>query len=180
MTSLFRAALLLLLLVAAAGAGKDFYGILGVPKGAAANVIKRAYRKLSLQFHPDKAKGDKQQAEQKFVEISKAYEVLSDPKKRQTYDQHGEEGLKQMNQGGGGMNPFDVFRNFGFGAGAQQQQDNEGPALAVDLKVSDPPCAGERCLMELCGGNPQGHIPRQETGGTCLQKSTPRELNQGR
>merc|ERR1711871_637892 len=60
--------------------GKDFYGILGVPKTARDDVIKRAYRKLSLKFHPDKAQGDKQQAEKKFVEISQAYEVLSDPK----------------------------------------------------------------------------------------------------
>jgi len=125
----------LLVVVAATSAGKDFYGILGVPKSAADNVIKRAYRKLSLKFHPDKAQGDKRQAEQRFLEISKAYEVLSDPKKRQLYDRHGEEGLKQMDQGAG-RNPFDVFRNFGFGVKTEQQGDQEGPALKVDLKVS--------------------------------------------
>ena len=61
---------------------KDYYAVLGVPKTAAENVIKRAYRKLSLKYHPDKVQGDKQVAEKKFMEIATAYEVLSDSKKR--------------------------------------------------------------------------------------------------
>ena len=122
--------------------------------------IKRAYRKMSLKFHPDKAQGDKKKAEQKFAEIARAYEanpvvravlrfepvvsdplshqVLSDPKQRKAYDQHGEEGLKNLQRGGGGgqFNPFDIFRQFGFGAQGQQQQENVGPSIEMDLKVS--------------------------------------------
>jgi len=114
---------------------KDYYAVLGVPKTAAENVIKRAYRKLSLKYHPDKVQGDKQVAEKKFMEIATAYEVLSDSKKRKAYDQGGEEGLKRMAQGGGGTNPFDMFRNFGFGQ-REQQGPQEGPTLEAELKVS--------------------------------------------
>jgi DnaJ-class molecular chaperone len=72
--------------------GKDYYKILGVSQGANDDEIKKAYRKLALKYHPDKnhAPG----AEEKFKEIGEAYDVLSDPKKRQIYDQLGEEGLK--------------------------------------------------------------------------------------
>lgn len=72
--------------------GKDFYSILGVQKNATDDEIKKAYRKLALKFHPDKnkAKG----AEDKFKEVAEAYEILSDKKKRDIYDQHGEDGLK--------------------------------------------------------------------------------------
>uniref|UniRef100_A0A3B1KBC8 DnaJ heat shock protein family (Hsp40) member B4 n=1 Tax=Astyanax mexicanus TaxID=7994 RepID=A0A3B1KBC8_ASTMX len=76
--------------------GKDYYKILGISKGAAEEDIKKAYRKQALKWHPDKNKAPN--ASEKFKEIAEAYEVLSDPKKREIYDQHGEEGLK----GGGG------------------------------------------------------------------------------
>ncbi|XP_070976312.1 dnaJ homolog subfamily B member 4-like [Oncorhynchus clarkii lewisi] len=76
--------------------GKDYYKILGIVKGAADEDIKKAYRKQALKWHPDKNKAAN--AEEKFKEIAEAYEVLSDPKKREIYDQYGEEGLK----GGGG------------------------------------------------------------------------------
>lgn len=79
--------------------GKDYYGILGISKKATEDEIKKAYRKLALQYHPDKnkAKG----AEEKFKDIAEAYEVLSDKKKRDIYDQFGEEGLKGQPSGGG-------------------------------------------------------------------------------
>jgi len=72
--------------------GKDYYSILGVSKGATDDELKKAYRKLALKFHPDKNKSAG--AEEKFKEVGEAYDVLSDPKKKQIYDQLGEEGLK--------------------------------------------------------------------------------------
>jgi len=80
--------------------GKDYYSILGVKKGATDEELKRAYRKLALKYHPDKNKAAG--AEEKFKEIGEAYDVLSDPKKKQVYDQFGEEGLKGSGNGGGG------------------------------------------------------------------------------
>lgn len=88
--------------------GKDYYAILGVSKGASDDVIKKAYRKLAMKWHPDKNPTAKEAAEAKFKEIAEAYEVLSDKTKRNIYDQVGEEGLKggagqQPPGGGGGM-----------------------------------------------------------------------------
>jgi curved DNA-binding protein CbpA len=72
--------------------GKDYYKILGIAKGATEDDIKKAYRKMALKFHPDKNKAPG--SEEKFKEIAEAYEVLSDKRKREVYDQYGEEGLK--------------------------------------------------------------------------------------
>lgn len=81
----------------------DYYGTLGISKGASQDEIKKAYRKQALKYHPDKNPGDKD-AEQKFKEISEAYEVLSDEQKRQMYDQYGPDALKAgMGGGPGGM-----------------------------------------------------------------------------
>jgi hypothetical protein len=83
--------------------GKDYYKILGVPKGTSdENTLKKAYRKLAMQYHPDKNPENKEGAEKKFKEVSEAFEVLSDPKKREVYDQFGEEGLKGGMGGAGG------------------------------------------------------------------------------
>ncbi len=87
---------------------KDYYEILGLKKGASEADIKKAYRKLALQYHPDRNKGDKV-AEGKFKEVTKAYEVLSDPQKKQTYDQFGEAAFEQGAAGG----PFGGFGGFG-------------------------------------------------------------------
>jgi molecular chaperone DnaJ len=70
---------------------KDFYSVLGVTKSASADELKKAYRKLAMKYHPDKNPGDKK-AEESFKEISEAYEVLSDPKKKEMYDQFGHSG----------------------------------------------------------------------------------------
>lgn len=74
--------------------GKDYYKILGIAKGASDDDIKKAYRKQALKWHPDKNKAAN--AEEKFKEVAEAYEVLSDPKKREIYDQYGEEGRLYM------------------------------------------------------------------------------------
>lgn len=76
----------------------DFYSILGINRNATADEIKKAYRKLAMQYHPDKNPGNKV-AENKFKEVSEAYEVLSDPKSRATYDQFGHMGAASANQG---------------------------------------------------------------------------------
>jgi DnaJ-class molecular chaperone len=83
---------------------RDYYEILGVPKTATPEELKRAYRKLALEYHPDRNKS--KEAEEKFKEINKAYEVLGDPQKRQTYDQFG---ATAFEQGGGAGGPFGGF-----------------------------------------------------------------------
>jgi len=102
--------------------GRNYYEILGVSKDADEQTLKKAYRKLAMKWHPDKNIDNQEVAQKKFQEISEAYDVLSDPNKRATYDQFGEEGLKN----GGGYN-FNfgsaqdifsqIFGGMGFGGG---------------------------------------------------------------
>ena len=99
---------------------EDYYKILGVSKNASDAEIKKAYRKLAIKYHPDKNQGDKK-AEEKFKEISEAYEVLSDKGKRAKYDQFGHAAFKNGGRGAGGFgggfhDPMDVFSQF-FGGG---------------------------------------------------------------
>ncbi|OGH10921.1 MAG: hypothetical protein A3B38_04155 [Candidatus Levybacteria bacterium RIFCSPLOWO2_01_FULL_36_13] len=89
-------------------AAKDYYSILGISKNATETEIKKAYRKLALEYHPDRNKS--KEAEGKFKEITKAYEVLSDSQKRKTYDQFGEAAFEQGGPGAGG--PFGGFGGF--------------------------------------------------------------------
>lgn len=99
-------------------AKRDFYDVLGVSKSASAEEIKRAYRKVALQYHPDKNPGNAE-AEEKFKEASEAYEVLSDPDKRARYDQFGHAGLGGSGMGGGYSDINDIFSRFSdiFGGG---------------------------------------------------------------
>jgi len=97
----------------------DYYELLGIAKSASADELKKAYRKLAMKYHPDRNKGDKA-AEEKFKEISEAYEVLSDTKKRQSYDQYGHDGLKSQFGPGG----FDFGRDFTHGADLQDILSN--------------------------------------------------------
>jgi curved DNA-binding protein len=86
----------------------DYYQILGVSRDATPEEIKKAYRKLALKYHPDKAKGDKKQAEEKFKQISEAYAVLSDPQKKQEYDLVGSQAFRQK------FSQEDIFRGSDF------------------------------------------------------------------
>ena len=105
-------------------AKRDYYDVLGVSKGASADELKKAYRKLAIKYHPDKNPGDKE-AEEKFKELAEAYDVLSDPDKRQRYDQFGHAGVGSSAASGGaggfggGMSMEDIFSRFGdlFGGG---------------------------------------------------------------
>ena len=97
-------------------AKRDYYEILGVAKSASADEIKKAYRKVAMQFHPDRNPGDKS-AEDKFKEAAEAYEVLSDQEKKAQYDRYGHAGVNSRGGFGGGqgqgMNMDDIFSNFG-------------------------------------------------------------------
>src|SRR4030066_737520 len=90
----------------------DYYDILGVSKSASADELKKAYRKQALEWPPDRHKDDKEAAEKRFKEINEAYQVLSDPKKKQAYDQFGHQAFTQ---GGGfwGSNPFGQGGQYG-------------------------------------------------------------------
>lgn len=128
-------------------AKRDFYDILGVSKSADASEIKKAYRKIAIKYHPDKNPND-QSAEEKFKEAAEAYEVLSDPNKKQQYDRFGHSGGGGFGQGGmnmedifsqfgdifgGGGSPFDSF--FGGGGGGRSRQ-RKGSNLRIKLKLT--------------------------------------------
>ncbi|NVK50080.1 MAG: molecular chaperone DnaJ [Cyclobacteriaceae bacterium] len=128
-------------------AKRDYYEVLGVSKSATAEEIKKAYRKLAIQYHPDK-NPDNPEAEEKFKEAAEAYEVLSNPEKRQRYDQFGHQGLGGNGGfGGGGMNMEDIFAQFGdifggggfssfFGGGGGGRRTKKGTNLRVKLKLN--------------------------------------------
>ena len=94
--------------------GKDYYQILNVPRNASEEEVRKAYRKMALKFHPDKNKSP--EAEDKFKEIAEAYEVLSDPQKREVFDKYGEEGLKGTPRPPGGNTEFHFEMPEGFTA----------------------------------------------------------------
>jgi molecular chaperone DnaJ len=138
---------------------RDYYEILGVAKGASADEIKKAYRKLAVKLHPDKNPGDKH-AEDNFKELGEAYEAVSDPDKRAAYDRYGHAAFAQGGaaRGGGGAgfhDPFDIFREvfgggggggggnifeqfFGGGGGAKQERESRqrGSDLRYDMQIT--------------------------------------------
>ncbi len=134
-------------------AKRDYYEVLGVQKGATKEEIKKGYRKLAIQYHPDRNPGNKE-AEDKFKEATEAYEVLSDDQKRQIYDQYGFAGLEGMGAGGGGsyshaytdfqdlFGGFDFDSIFGsfFGGGSRSrgrgEANNQGANLRYDMEIS--------------------------------------------
>src|ERR1700752_1103477 len=93
-----------------AGTKRDYYEILGVERKADDEEIKRAYRRLAMQYHPDRNVGDKE-AEDKFKEAAEAYEILRDPDKRQRYDRYGHAGLEGLNfpHFNDAQSVFDIF-----------------------------------------------------------------------
>lgn len=130
-------------------AKRDYYEILGVSKNANDAELKKAYRQMAMKYHPDKNPGDKS-AEEKFKEAAEAYDVLSDPQKRQRYDQFGHAGMSgAQGWSGGGMSMDDIFSHFGdifgdmfgdaFGSrssGQRSRRVNKGTNLRVKVKLT--------------------------------------------
>lgn len=134
---------------------RDYYEILGLPRGASEDEIKKAYRKLAVKYHPDKNPGDKA-AEEKFKELGEAYEVLNDPQKRAAYDQYGHaafDARRRASRGGGYSDfhdPFEIFREvfgqqaggsifddlFGGGNRANSGGPHRGADLRYDLEIT--------------------------------------------
>jgi molecular chaperone DnaJ len=159
---------------------RDYYEILGVPKNATLDQIKQAYRALARKYHPDVTKEDKAHAEERFKEISEAYEVLVDEEKRKLYDQYGHAGLTgQFSNGGFQWSDFthatdlrDIFGDmgsFGFGGsifdtlfgfgGRGQQGPHQGQSLRYDIEIT---------LEEAAkGGGREVTIPRSVTCEAC-------------
>ena len=151
-------------------ATRDYYEVLGVQKGAAKDQIKDAYRKLALQFHPDRNKSP--EAEARFKEISEAYAVLSDDEKRRQYDAYGREGVYQRysqedifrgvdfgeffrGMGFGGFD--DVFSQFFGGGGGRQARRGEDLTYHLQMSLED--------LVD--DSNKEIEIPRSEVCGVC-------------
>jgi molecular chaperone DnaJ len=175
---------------------RDFYDILGVPKTASADEIKKAYRKVAMQFHPDRNPGDKA-AEDKFKEAAEAYEVLSDQDKKAQYDRYGHAGLgggagRPGGGRGGGMNMDDIFSNFGdvfgddvfgdfFGQGRRGQAGGRsrgirGSNLRIKLKLNFEEIAKgasktvkvkKHISCSTCGGNGAKDKSSFQSCGTC-------------
>jgi DnaJ-class molecular chaperone len=174
--------------------GKDYYKVLGVPRNADESEIKKAYRKLALKYHPDKNKAH--DAESKFKDIAEAYEVLSDPNKRSTYDKFGEEGLKgQPDFGGfsGGNAQFtDPHKIFEMFFGGQDPFSGSGASGGSFFFGGGNPKGSSRVFMgnhgsftdgmedmeyESFGGMPFGRSSGFPQGGSHKRKDPPIERN---
>lgn len=166
----------------------DYYELLGVPKNTTDDALKKAYRKLAMQYHPDRNPGDKG-AEDKFKEISNAYQVLADPEKRQVYDRYGADGLSGAGYGSGFGNVQDIFSSFGdifgdifgmggggAGQGRRGQRATQGADVDVRLGLTFREAVeGCRKVLEVarrvpcgsCEGSGAAPGTGVETCGTC-------------
>ena len=113
---------------------RDYYEILGIDNDSSKDQIKKAYRRLAHKYHPDR--NQEEGSEEKFKEVSTAYEVLSDPQKKQNYDQYGQEGMPSGVGGScgfGSSDPFDLFNNF---CGGRTRQRQRGSDLRIQIDVA--------------------------------------------
>ncbi|ORX60052.1 DnaJ-domain-containing protein [Piromyces finnis] len=108
---------------------EDYYDTLHVKRHASKQEIRKSYKKLSRKYHPDKNPGNKE-AEEKFLKITEAYEVLMDDEKRNIYNKFGKEGLKNRNEQRG--NPFNFFNNFNH----DHEEEKKGPSIKIDVAVT--------------------------------------------
>ncbi len=172
---------------------RDYYEILGVAKSANADEIKKAYRKVAMQYHPDRNPGDKP-AEEKFKEAAEAYEVLSDSEKRAQYDRFGHQAFSGAGGFGGrsgGMDMNDIFSQFGedifgsfFGGGGSQRRGGgtrratgaQGSSIRIKLKLNFEEVAkgankkikvNKHILCTSCGGNGAKDKNSFQNCGTC-------------
>lgn len=169
---------------------RDFYETLGVPRNASTDEVKKAYRQLAMKYHPDRNEGEKA-AEEKFKEVSEAYDVLNDPQKRQIYDQYGEAGLKGGSGGGfgGGFHSFDLsealsmfMRDFGgmggfdsvFGGGQRQRRtrrQGQDIRVSLDLSIEDVAHGTTRKIklktLHACEACEGSGAPPGSSAGTC-------------
>src|SRR6202451_3580465 len=125
---------------------RDYYEVLGVARGASDEELKKAYRRLAIQFHPDRNPNDKQ-AEERFKEVNEAYQVLSDPQRRAQYERYGHAAFEGARGSGGGFGGFDftqgfeeVFADifgdfFGSGRGRSRTRNRRGDDLRYDLEI---------------------------------------------
>ena len=150
-------------------AKRDYYEVLGIPKNASEDEIKKAYRKLAMKYHPDRNQDRATEAEAKFKEAKEAYEMLSDPRKKAAYDQFGHAGVDPSMRGGpGGAEGFggfaeafgDIFGDiFGQARGAGGRQVYRGADLSYAMEIT---------LEEAAGGkDAQIRIPSWESCDTC-------------
>ena len=127
--------------------GIKYYNLLGVEKTATETELKKAYKKLAMKYHPDRNQGDKE-AEQKFKDISNAYNVLSDPEKRRIYDMVGEEGLQGGMPSAANFNPNDLFADLFGGRGNSgdffnpfgHQQQHQTPVMQIPIEITLEEC----------------------------------------
>jgi len=151
-------------------AENDYYQILGVSREATADEIKKSYRKLAMKYHPDKAKGDKKQAEEKFKQISEAYAVLSNPDKKKEYDEFGSQVFKDK------FTQEDIFRGFDF-----SDIFNDGTSESIFSRIfggqgGGRPRGRTRSFRQ---GGPEGHYePFQPPKGQDLQVEMPITLHE--
>lgn len=147
-------------------AKRDYYEVLGVAKNATADDVKKSFRKLARQFHPDVNK--EKDAEEKFKEVNEAYEVLSDDQKRAAYDRYGHSGPTGFGGGGAGAEGFgdinDIFNEFfgGF-ARANATQQRRGPRRGADLRYD----LKVEFLEAIAGGEKEIDIVRNEECTRC-------------